>query len=105
MHPRSGTPSLPPVASHPASPTLPTGISNRHWKRLENAVTPTKQRLGQVLIDNENPLSCATASTSPVAHSGAWPAHPPSAWSAKMGLIHLGVIDYQRHRRLADWKS
>jgi hypothetical protein len=39
------------------STTYPTVISNRHWKRLEIAVTHTKQSTDPFLIDNENALS------------------------------------------------
>ena len=49
---RSGAQRLPPDASHPASPILPARISNRQWKGLEIAVTPTKQTPDPFLIDN-----------------------------------------------------
>jgi hypothetical protein len=50
MHIPSGLPQLPPDASHPASSTAPLPISNRYWKLLEIAVTPTKHSPG--LISN-----------------------------------------------------
>src|SRR5580698_1883995 len=42
MHQHSGSSFRPPDALHPASPTSPPQISNRHWMRLEIAVTHTK---------------------------------------------------------------
>jgi phosphoglycolate phosphatase len=50
MYLRSGNPSLPPDAPHPASPSSRTQISNRNWIRLENAVTPAKSVQTQFLI-------------------------------------------------------
>ncbi len=57
MYMRSGAQQLPPDASHPASPILPARISNRQWKGLEIAVTPTKHSPELFLIDNKKQLS------------------------------------------------
>jgi hypothetical protein len=52
-----GNSQLPPRPPHPALPSLSPEISNRHWKRLEIAVTHRKQSTDPFLIDNENALS------------------------------------------------
>src|ERR1700722_17218955 len=53
MYPRLGNPSLPPDAPHPAPPTSPPQISNRHWMRLGIAVTPAESPQLQFLIDTK----------------------------------------------------
>jgi hypothetical protein len=49
----SGTPQLPPSASHPASRNALTQISNRDWMRFEITATSTKHSPKLFLTDNE----------------------------------------------------
>jgi hypothetical protein len=63
---RSGTPTLPPDAPHPASLTASPRISNRYWKLLEIALTPTKHSLDPISNRYENTQFSAVCTGAPV---------------------------------------
>jgi hypothetical protein len=109
MHQHSGSSFRPPDALHPASPTSPPQISNRHWMRLEIAVTHTKHSPDPISNRHKNTpcsvhtghstrarsaLDCGRSATALPISAPPPSAHAPSerdrahAWGSRFRLLN-----------------